>query len=127
MVFQACTNKMNLHEEVDLEDSEEVGRIFPIFHDATKLIADPQVQTTGGDISQLLRLAADRGIHFRTCGKGRMHHFEIVGQIGRQQFLDQSRRTAADGAARLGPHHKAILARGGQVAWCHSLHRGGRK
>ena len=41
-------------KEVDLEDSEEVGRIFPIFHDATKLIADPQVRnfgTIGGNLA----------------------------------------------------------------------------
>lgn len=41
-------------KEVDLEDSQEVGSKFPIFHDAAKLIADPQVRnfgTIGGNIA----------------------------------------------------------------------------
>ena len=40
--------------EVDLEDSKEIGKMFPIFHDATKLIADPQVRnfgTIGGNLA----------------------------------------------------------------------------
>ena len=40
--------------EVDLEESKEVGDKFPIFHDAAKLIADPQVRnfgTIGGNIA----------------------------------------------------------------------------
>ncbi len=41
-------------KEVDLEDSAEIGDHFPIFHDAAKLIADPQVRnfgTIGGNIA----------------------------------------------------------------------------
>ena len=40
--------------ETDLEDSAEVGRLFPIFYDAAKLIADPQVRnfgTIGGNLA----------------------------------------------------------------------------
>ena len=40
--------------EVEMEDSEEVGNHFPIFHDAAKLIADPQVRnfgTIGGNLA----------------------------------------------------------------------------
>lgn len=40
--------------EADLEHSEEIGRLYPIFYDATKLIADPQVRnfgTVGGNIA----------------------------------------------------------------------------
>ena len=40
--------------EVDLEDSEDIGKHFPIFHDAAKLIADPQVRnfgTVGGNLA----------------------------------------------------------------------------
>jgi len=41
-------------KEVSLEDSKEVGEVFPIFHDAAKLIADPQVRnfgTLGGNLA----------------------------------------------------------------------------
>ena len=41
--------------ETELEENEEVGAQFPIFKDAAKLIADPQVRnfgTIGGNISQ---------------------------------------------------------------------------
>lgn len=40
--------------EVDVEDSEEVASVFPIFKDAAKLIADPQVRnfgTIGGNLA----------------------------------------------------------------------------
>ncbi|MFZ9047011.1 MAG: FAD binding domain-containing protein [Cyclobacteriaceae bacterium] len=40
--------------EVDVEDSEEVAKVFPIFKDAAKLIADPQVRnfgTIGGNLA----------------------------------------------------------------------------
>lgn len=40
--------------EMDMEDSPEVGKYFPIFHDAAKLIADPQVRnfgTLGGNLA----------------------------------------------------------------------------
>ncbi len=40
--------------EVDVEDSEEVAKVFPIFKDAAKLIADPQVRnfgTLGGNLA----------------------------------------------------------------------------
>lgn len=40
--------------EVDVEDSEEVAQVFPIFKDAAKLIADPQVRnfgTIGGNLA----------------------------------------------------------------------------
>ena len=40
--------------ETDLEDSDEIGQKFPIFHDAAKLIADPQVRnfgTIGGNLA----------------------------------------------------------------------------
>ncbi len=40
--------------EVDVEDSDEVASVFPIFKDAAKLIADPQVRnfgTIGGNLA----------------------------------------------------------------------------
>lgn len=40
--------------EVEVEESEEVGKYFPIIHDAAKLIADPQVRnfgTLGGNLA----------------------------------------------------------------------------
>ena len=40
--------------EVDVEDSQEVGKYFPIIHDVAKLIADPQVRnfgTLGGNLA----------------------------------------------------------------------------
>lgn len=40
--------------EVDMEESEEIGQHFPIFRDAAKLIADPQVRnfgTIGGNLA----------------------------------------------------------------------------
>ena len=40
--------------EVDVEDSEEVAQVFPIFKDVAKLIADPQVRnfgTLGGNLA----------------------------------------------------------------------------
>ncbi|MBC6492333.1 FAD binding domain-containing protein [Flavihumibacter stibioxidans] len=43
-----------LTREVDLERSETLAKIFPIFRDATKLIADPQVRnmgTIGGNLA----------------------------------------------------------------------------
>lgn len=44
----------SLTREVDLERSETLAKIFPIFRDATKLIADPQVRnmgTIGGNLA----------------------------------------------------------------------------
>ena len=44
----------SLTREVQMEDSEEIGNKFPIFHDASKLIADPQVRnfgTLGGNLA----------------------------------------------------------------------------
>lgn len=53
--FEGDTLKIGaMAREVDLEDSEEIGKHFPIFHDAAKLIADPQVRnfgTIGGNIA----------------------------------------------------------------------------
>jgi carbon-monoxide dehydrogenase medium subunit len=40
--------------EVDVEDSDDVAKVFPIFKDAAKLIADPQVRnfgTLGGNLA----------------------------------------------------------------------------
>lgn len=40
--------------EVDVEDNEDVAKVFPIFKDAAKLIADPQVRnfgTLGGNLA----------------------------------------------------------------------------
>jgi carbon-monoxide dehydrogenase medium subunit len=40
--------------EVEVEESDEVGKYFPIIHDAAKLIADPQVRnfgTLGGNLA----------------------------------------------------------------------------
>jgi carbon-monoxide dehydrogenase medium subunit len=40
--------------EADLEESDDIGKHFPIFHDTAKLIADPQVRnfgTIGGNLA----------------------------------------------------------------------------
>lgn len=53
--FEGSTLKIGaMTKEVDLEDSDDVAKHFPIFLDAAKLIADPQVRnfgTIGGNIA----------------------------------------------------------------------------
>lgn len=71
-----------------------------------------QVQRARDQVTDLLRGAGDRMDDFGSRRKGGMHHFEIVGQVRGQQFLDQPRDGRTNGAARTLAHDVSGLVRG---------------
>ena len=74
---------------------------------------DLDLKLAGQDIANLLGRAAhlffDAAVRLK-CG---MDHLEIIGQVGGQQFLNQSFDVGADGAARVFAHDETRFMGGG--------------
>ena len=69
------------------------------------------VQLARNQKADLLRRALDDLTGAAVRGKGGMHHFKVIRQVGGKQFLDQSALAGADLAARLFAHDISGFAR----------------